>query len=76
MSEPVPSAIEPAAAGIGVQERLELGADVTVLDTNIQRLRELDALYAGRVKTIASNGSSSQCCGSMRVSPWARSNFS
>lgn len=33
-----------------------LGADVTVLDTNIQRLRELDALYAGRVHTIASNG--------------------
>lgn len=32
-----------------------LGAEVTVLDTNIQRLRELDALYAGRVKTIASN---------------------
>lgn len=33
-----------------------LGADVTVLDTNLQRLRELDALYAGRVRTIASNG--------------------
>ncbi|MDF1480030.1 alanine dehydrogenase [Leifsonia sp. H3M29-4] len=33
-----------------------LGANVTVLDTNIQRLRELDALYAGRVQTIASNG--------------------
>lgn len=33
-----------------------LGADVTVLDTNLQRLREIDALYAGRVKTIASNG--------------------
>jgi alanine dehydrogenase len=33
-----------------------LGAKVTVLDTNIQRLRELDALYAGRVQTIASNG--------------------
>ncbi|WP_309620923.1 alanine dehydrogenase, partial [Salinibacterium sp.] len=32
-----------------------LGADVTVLDTNIQRLRELDAQYAGRIKTIASN---------------------
>jgi alanine dehydrogenase len=32
-----------------------LGADVTVLDTNVQRLRELDALYAGRVRTIASN---------------------
>jgi alanine dehydrogenase len=33
-----------------------LGADVIVLDTNIQRLRELDAIYAGRVRTIASNG--------------------
>ncbi|MDP3209055.1 MAG: alanine dehydrogenase [Rhodoglobus sp.] len=33
-----------------------LGAEVTVLDTNLQRLRELDALYAGRVHTIASNG--------------------
>jgi alanine dehydrogenase len=32
-----------------------LGADVTVLDTNLQRLRELDALYAGRVHTVASN---------------------
>jgi alanine dehydrogenase len=32
-----------------------LGARVTVLDTNIQRLRELDAQYAGRVQTIASN---------------------
>ena len=32
-----------------------LGADVTVLDTNLQRLRELDALYAGRIRTIASN---------------------
>jgi alanine dehydrogenase len=33
-----------------------LGADVTVLDTNLQRLKELDALYAGRIHTIASNG--------------------
>jgi len=32
-----------------------LGATVSVLDTNIQRLRELDALYAGRVQTLASN---------------------
>lgn len=32
-----------------------LGADVTVLDTRIDRLRELDALYAGRIRTIASN---------------------
>lgn len=33
-----------------------LGAEVTVLDTNIARLRELDAVYAGRIKTIASTG--------------------
>lgn len=33
-----------------------LGADVIVLDTNLQRLRELDAHYAGRVRTVASNG--------------------
>lgn len=32
-----------------------LAADVTVLDTNLQKLRELDAQYDGRVKTIASN---------------------
>ena len=32
-----------------------LGAQVTVLDTNLQRLRELDALYAGRIQTRASN---------------------
>ncbi len=31
------------------------GAEVTILDININRLRELDALYAGRVKTVASN---------------------
>jgi alanine dehydrogenase len=33
-----------------------LGARVTVLDTNLQRLRELDALYSGRIRTLASNG--------------------
>ncbi|WP_022881714.1 alanine dehydrogenase [Gryllotalpicola ginsengisoli] len=32
-----------------------LGATVTVLDTNINRLRELDDLYQGRIRTIASN---------------------
>lgn len=32
-----------------------LGADVSILDINIDRLRELDALYHGRIKTIASN---------------------
>ena len=32
-----------------------MGADVTVLDTNLYRLRELDDYYNGRVKTIVSN---------------------
>ncbi|MBT1004412.1 alanine dehydrogenase [Paenarthrobacter sp. DKR-5] len=32
-----------------------LGADVTILDINIGRLRELDAQYQGRLKTVASN---------------------
>lgn len=32
-----------------------MGADVTILDININRLRELDAQYAGRLKTVASN---------------------
>ncbi|MCQ1948666.1 alanine dehydrogenase [Arthrobacter jinronghuae] len=38
-----------AAAAVGAH------ADVTVLDINIDRLRELDELYAGRIKTVASN---------------------
>jgi len=32
-----------------------MGANVTVLDKNIARLRQIDALYAGRVQTVASN---------------------
>ena len=32
-----------------------LGADVTILDINIERLRQLDAQYQGRLKTVASN---------------------
>ena len=32
-----------------------LGAEVTVLDTNINRLRELDAIYHGRLRTLSSN---------------------
>jgi len=32
-----------------------LGADVTVFDTQVARLRELDERFAGRVKTAASN---------------------
>ncbi|KFF60911.1 alanine dehydrogenase [Cryobacterium sp. MLB-32] len=43
------------AGTAAMQVSLGLGADVTVLDTNLFRLRELDALHFGRVKTIASN---------------------
>jgi alanine dehydrogenase len=32
-------------------------ADVTVIDKSLQRLRELDALFAGKLKTIAATGS-------------------
>ncbi|MCY0905045.1 alanine dehydrogenase [Arthrobacter sp. H14-L1] len=31
------------------------GAEVTILDINIERLRELGAIYQGRLKTVASN---------------------
>ncbi|MEY4276695.1 MAG: alanine dehydrogenase [Actinomycetota bacterium] len=31
------------------------GAEVTVLDTNLNRLRDLDHHYAGRIRTLASN---------------------
>jgi alanine dehydrogenase len=34
-----------------------LGADVVAIDRNIDRLRELDALYRGRIKTVASTSS-------------------
>ena len=36
---------------------VRLGADVTVLDTNIQRLGDSTRIYAGRIKTIALNSS-------------------
>src|SRR6201981_2654567 len=32
-----------------------MGAHVTVLDRNIARLRQIDAIYQGRIQTIASN---------------------
>lgn len=34
---------------------LGLGAEVSILDINVDRLRQLDDRYAGRLKTIASN---------------------
>ena len=54
-----PAAVTVLGGGVAgtnaISVAVGLGADVTVLDTNIARLRELDALYAGRIKTIASN---------------------
>ncbi|PPL19338.1 alanine dehydrogenase [Microterricola pindariensis] len=38
-----------------LQLAIGMGARVTVLDTNLFRLRELDALYGGRITTIASS---------------------
>jgi alanine dehydrogenase len=32
-----------------------MGASVTVLDRNIARLRQIDAIYAGRIQTVAAN---------------------
>src|ERR1700677_5131271 len=32
-----------------------MGANVTVLDKNIARLRQIDAIYQGRIQTVASN---------------------
>ncbi|HRO95382.1 alanine dehydrogenase, partial [Citricoccus sp.] len=32
-----------------------MGAEVTLLDINVDRLRQLDAQYAGRLKTVVSN---------------------
>jgi len=43
------------AGTAAMQVALGLGADVTVLDTNVFRLRELDAANYGHVRTIASN---------------------
>ncbi|MGH3469551.1 MAG: alanine dehydrogenase [Thermocrispum sp.] len=34
---------------------LGMGADVEVLDTNVDKLREIDAEYGGRIRTLASN---------------------
>jgi alanine dehydrogenase len=46
-------------AGVSGQHATQIaagmGAQVTVLDKNVARLRQLDALYHGRVQTVASN---------------------
>ena len=38
-----------------VNQAVAMGAEVTVLDLSLQRLRHIDELYRGRVKTVASN---------------------
>ncbi|MGH3249393.1 MAG: alanine dehydrogenase [Trebonia sp.] len=46
-------------AGVSGQQAAQIaagmGAHVTVLDKNVARLRQLDAIYQGRIQTIASN---------------------
>ena len=37
-----------------MQMAVGLGADVTIMDININKLREIDAIYKGRVKTLKS----------------------
>jgi alanine dehydrogenase len=39
-----------------------LGADVSILDTNLNRLRELDSIYGNRIKTLYSNESNIMDC--------------
>ena len=45
-----------AAGANAVHQAAGLGADVTVLDLSLARLREIDAQYRGTVHTVASNG--------------------
>ncbi|OJX65632.1 MAG: alanine dehydrogenase [Micrococcales bacterium 73-13] len=44
-----------AAGSNAVQQAVGLGADVTVLDLSLRRLRELDDQYRGAVRTVASS---------------------
>ncbi|WP_062382764.1 alanine dehydrogenase [Demequina iriomotensis] len=54
-----PAQVTVLGAGISGQNAIAqavgMGADVTVLDLSIPRLRQLDAHYAGRVRTVASS---------------------
>jgi len=43
-----------AAGANAVQQAVGLGADVTVIDLSLKRLREIDAQYRGAVRTVAS----------------------
>jgi alanine dehydrogenase len=48
------------AGGEAARIAIGLGADVTVIDKNMNRLREMDALYQGRVKTLYATSASIQ----------------
>ena len=54
-----PATVTILGAGTAGQNALTqavaMGADVTVLDLSIPRLREIDARYSGRVRTVVSN---------------------
>ncbi|MFC9473007.1 alanine dehydrogenase [Nocardia sp. NPDC056952] len=55
-----PATVTVIGAGIAglnaVHQAVALGADVTVLDISLPRLREIDNLYRGRVATVTSSG--------------------
>ncbi|MFF2084015.1 alanine dehydrogenase [Nocardia sp. NPDC058176] len=55
-----PATVTVIGAGIAglnaVHQAVALGADVTVLDISLPRLREIDNLYRGRVATVMSSG--------------------
>ncbi|BCJ26780.1 alanine dehydrogenase [Actinocatenispora sera] len=54
-----PAKVVVLGAGVAGRNAVEIAvgmrADVTVLDLNVEKLRELDHLYEGRIHTVASN---------------------
>ncbi len=54
-----PAKVAVIGAGVSgtgaISQAVGMGCDVTVLDTSILRLRQLDALYGGSIKTVASS---------------------
>ncbi len=54
-----PARVTVIGAGVAglnaAQIAVGMGADVTVLDLNVDKLRRLDEIYRGQVKTVASN---------------------
>ena len=54
-----PAKVAVIGAGISgasaVAQAVGMGCDITVLDTSVPRLRQLDALYRGSIKTVASS---------------------